>query len=139
MHESTINKIEAFFRDNPIAKGVPATPQEIGNAENVLNIRFDADYVLFQLHCGGSMIGSNEIYGFHNSELMDDTDIIELTMSYREDYDGDMDWLIIGSDYSGNQIGINEHGNVVTHDHDFGGHCILAETFEQYILDVLRK
>ena len=137
MKESTVKKIDNFFEKNPIAKGIPATEKQIREAENKLKIRFDNDYIFFQLRYGGSMIGAKEIYGFHNSELMEEDSIVELTKSYRENEDSFMDCLNIGTDYSGNFVCINKEGNVVVYDHDFGEHKILANTFERYILDEL--
>ena len=136
MEISTIEKIEDFFKKNPIAKGEPATQEEIVNAEKELGIKFQKDYIFFLLNYGGSMIKNQEIYGFHNSELMDETDIVELTELYRED-GGKEKWLIIGTDYSGNSIGIDENGKIIVNDHDFGEEFVLGETFEDYILKSL--
>ena len=138
MNEDTIKKIDEFFKKNPIAQGVPASENEIRAAEKALNIFFDKDYTFFQLRYGGSMIGAKEICGFHNSELMDEDNIVELTESYREEEDSFMDRLIIGRDYSGNFVGINKEGNVVVYDHDFDEHKVLADTFEHYILNELQ-
>jgi hypothetical protein len=70
---------------------------------------------------------------------MGDENIIELTKFYRENEDGCFFvLLIIGTDYSGNSIGINREGNVVKYDHDFSEYKILANTFEQYVLDTLK-
>jgi len=135
MKESTIKKIDEFFEKNPIAKGIPTSENEIREAENELGIKFDSDYIFFQLRYGGSMIGAKEIYGFQNSELMGEDNIVELTKSYRENEDSFMDWLIIGADCSGNFIGINKEGNVVVYDHDIGEYKKLTNTFEQYILE----
>ena len=135
MKESAIKKTDDFFQKNPIAKGVSASEKEIREAENELKIQFDSDYIFFQLRYGGSMIGAKEIYGFHNSELMDEDNIVELTKSYRETEGSFMDCLVIGTDYSGNFIIINKEGNVAVYDHDFDEYKILANTFEQYIVD----
>ena len=139
MDKNTIKKIDEFFEKNPIAKGRNATEKEIKDAEIELNITFDRDYISFQLKYGGSMIKSKEIYGFYNSELMGDMSIIELTKSYRENEFSSSDWLIIGTDYSGNFVGINKEGNVILHDYDFEEDKIVANTFEQYILDSLNE
>lgn len=138
MEESTIRKINDFFSQNPIAKGIPTTQEQIVDAEKELGIEFDRDYVFFLLHYGGSMIKSTEVYGLgDNSELMSDENIVDLTKSYRDDDDGEPDWLIIGSDYSGNAIGINKEGKVITYDHDLDEYYILGDTFEDYILKSL--
>ena len=139
METSTIDKINNFFEKNPIAKGTPSTQNEIINAEKELAIKFDDDYIFFLLNYGGSMIKAKEIYGFNNSELMGEDNIIELTKSYRQNEGSNLDWLIIGTDYSGNSIGINKEGNVVVYDHDFGELNVLGNTFEDYILKSLDK
>jgi len=140
MKDNTIQKINSFFSKNPIAKGTPVNQEQILDAEKELGISFDKDYAFFLLHYGGSMIKATEIYGLGtNSELMSDEDIIELTKSYRDDEDGEIDWLIIGSDYSGNAVGINKEGKVITYDHDLDEYYILGDTFEDYILKSLEE
>jgi hypothetical protein len=137
MLTTTIERLNNFFEDNPIAKGVPTNESEIREAEEVLNIKFDSDYISFQTMYGGSMIKATEVYGFHNSELMSDDNIIDLTKSYRENEDGDISWLIIGTDYSGNSIGIDENGKVLVYDHDLEELHYFANSFEEYILKAL--
>ncbi len=140
MKEDTIQKVNTFFSQNPIAKGIPANQKQIEDAEEELGIKFDDDYVFFLLNYGGSMIGSAEIYGLtNNPELMDDTNIVELTEAYRDENENESDWLIIGSDYSGNSIGINKEGEVITYDHDLAEYFILANSFEEYILKSLQE
>jgi len=137
MNKSTINQINDFFKKNPIAKGTPSTHVEIDSAELELNIKFDNDYKFFLLNYGGCMICEKEIYGFQNSELMGDDNVVDLTKAYRENEEGSLDWLIIGTDYSGNSIGINKEGNVIVFDQDFGELNILAASFEDYLLQTL--
>ena len=143
MKDSTYKLLDKFYQDNEIAKGIPATEIEISNAEKELGIIFDNDYKNFQLRYGGSVVGSTEVYGFHNTELMGDNDmtVVSLTELYRSLEGSCIDRLIIGSDYTGNYIGINRDGNVVMNDHDIddGELIILAETFEQYIIDALNE
>jgi hypothetical protein len=137
MTKNTIDRINDFFEKNQIAKGQASTQEEINSAEKELGLKFDTDYIFFLLNYGGSMIKAKEIYGLINSELMGDDNIIELTKSYRQNEEGNIDWLIIGTDYSGNSIGINKEGNVVAYDHDFGELNILADSFEDYIIKSL--
>ena len=134
MKESTIKLIDNFFAANPIAKGQPVSEKEINNAEKKLGIKFDKDYISFLRNYGGSVIKATEIYGFRNSELLDDTDIIEITTEYREENSENNDWLVIGSDYAGNPVAININGNIITYDHDSDEEILLADTFEDYIL-----
>ena len=104
----TIEKINDFFTANPIAKGIPSSREEIINAEKELGIKFDKDYVFFLLNYGGSLIKEKEIYGLRNSEMMGDDDIINLTKVFRENERENNDWLIIGTDYAGNPVGIDK-------------------------------
>ncbi|RKV87689.1 MAG: SMI1/KNR4 family protein [Bacteroidetes bacterium] len=137
MDSGTIEKINDFFTANPIAKGIPSSREEIINAENELGIKFDKDYVFFLLNYGGSLIKEKEIYGLRNSEMMGDDDIINLTKVFRENESENNDWLIIGTDYAGNPVGIDKDGKVLMLDYDFGGCNVLGESFEDYILKSL--
>ena len=113
MEKSTIEKINDFFANNMIAKGTPSN---------------------FLLNFGGSLIKNKEIYGLHNSELMGEDSIISLTKRFREEGNEHLDWLIIGTDYAGNPIGISKEGKVLLQDYDNGELNVLAESFEDYIL-----
>ena len=70
------------------------------------------------LNFGGSLIKNKEIYGLHNSELMGEDSIISLTKRFREEGNEHLDWLIIGTDYAGNPIGISKEGKVLLQDYD---------------------
>ena len=137
MEKSTIEKLNDFFASNMIVKGTPSNLEDIVHAEKELGIKFDKDYVYFLLHFGGSLIKSYEIYGLHNSEMMGEDSIISLTKRFREDEREHQDWLIIGTDYSGNPIGINQEGKVLLQDYDYGELNVLGESFEDYILKSL--
>ena len=50
MEKSTIEKINDFFANNMIAKGIPSNLDEIAHAEKELGIKFDKDYVYFLLN-----------------------------------------------------------------------------------------
>ena len=134
MEKSTIEKINDFFANNMIAKGTPSNLDEIVHAEKELGIKFDKDYVYFLLNFGGSLKKNKEIYGLHNSELMGEESIISLTKRFREEGNEHLDWLIIGTDYAGNPIGISKEGKVLLQDYDNGELNVLAESFEDYIL-----
>ncbi len=139
MKANTIDKLNTFFAKNPIAKGEPSTLAEVEKAERELQLKIDEDYKIFTLTFGGSVVKNQEVYGFHSSELMDDTNIIELTESYREDEQGNEDWLIIATDYSGNSIGIDKEGKVVVYDWDLEELVILGNSFEDFILKTLEE
>jgi len=133
MESGTIDQLESFFKKRPIARGIASSIEDLDNAEKHLGLKFDSDYVQFIITFGGCAVGRREVYGFINSEILDEITIIDLTERYREDGGENMNWLIIGTDYSGNYIGIDESGKLLKYDHDFGELVILAETFEQYL------
>ena len=139
MEKSTIEKINDFFANNMIAKGTPSNLEEIVHAEKELGIQFDKDYVYFLLNYGGTLIKNKEIYGLHNSELMGEDSIISLTKRFREEESEHLDWLIIGTDYAGNPIGISKEGKVLLQDYDYGELNVLSESFEDYILKALES
>ena len=70
------------------------------------------------MNCYQLLEKNKEIYGLHNSELMGEDSIISLTKRFRESEH--LDWLIIGTDYSGNPIGISKEGKVLLQDYDYG-------------------
>lgn len=76
MNTNLFDMLDAFYTSNYIAKGIPATENEIAMAEKELNVRFDSDYKEFLLRYGGSMVKSIEVYGFNNSELMSDNSVV---------------------------------------------------------------
>ena len=66
-----------------------------------------------------------------------ETLVISLTKRFRDDESDHQDWLIIGTDYAGNPIGINKEGKVLLQDYDYGELNVLGESFEDYILKSL--
>ena len=137
MKTDTINKIDDFFLKNTVARGIPSKIEDIICAEKELAMEFDKDYVFFLLRYGGSLIGGKEIYGLHNCGLMGDETVVDLTKRFREDTGEDDGWLVIGTDYTGNPIGIDKEGKVMMLDYDFEETGVLAESFEDYILQSL--
>lgn len=137
MNTDTINKIDNFFLKNAVARGIPSKMEDIICAEKELEMEFDKDYVFFLLRYGGSLIGEKEVYGLHNCGLMGDETVVDLTKRFREDTGEDDGWLVMGTDYTGNPIGIDKEGKVMMLDYDFGETSILAESLEVYILQSL--
>lgn len=134
MRKELIDRLNNFFKKNSVALGTKSTIEEIENAEKALNTKFDPDYNEFLLNWGGCIVGTSEIYGLNNCELLDEETVIELNESFREDNpEIPSDWLVIGSDYAGNPIAIDNIGKIVVDDHDSGTIEILASSFEEYI------
>lgn len=131
-------RISEFYKSNPIAIGKKATASDVNLIESKLKLKLDEDYIDFITSFGGGLIGSSEIYSMSNSSMMDE-DIIELNETYKNDnfWEGIDNWIIIGSDHSGNPIGIDLDGKIVSNDHDFGGIYVIAESFSDYLITLL--
>lgn len=136
MKDNTLKLLEEFFKKNSIAKGKPTTLIEIEDAESELNLKFDKDFILFQMLYGGSYVKDIAIYGLYNTELLGDNDItfLSLTKTYRQSENACKDLLIINEDFYGNFIALNIQGQVIEINFDYDEKNILANTFEEYIL-----
>lgn len=133
-------RISNFYKENPIAIGEKATTADIKFIENTLNLKLDEDYIDFISSFGGGVLGNKEIYSIKNSEIIGDENIIEINERYKnDDWEGIEKWLIIGTDHSGNPIGIDTNGKIVSNDHDFGGIFTVAESFEDYLRKILEE
>lgn len=139
MKDDLEKKLDDFFSKNPIAKGGLHKLENIEHIEKSLKLKLNKSYQEFILKYGGSIVKSIEVYGIFNSELMDEVDIIELNRSFKEGSKDINNWFIIGSDYCGNPIGINEKGEVLCNDFDMGGVYIIANSFENYLDECLSE
>lgn len=102
--------------------GNPASDEEIARAENMLNIKFNDQYIQFIKLFGGAF-GGISIHAFNNGSLIGNATVIELTKKFRETYsDLDKDILssfyVISDDGSGNPIIMNTDGEIFIFLHD---------------------
>jgi SMI1-KNR4 cell-wall len=131
MRENLINRIRNYLRYE--TENNKATDVELENAEQELGILFDSDYKEFVKLFGGCYVGYS-IYGFKNTQDLEDITIVELTNSFRkEDSVGGEGMYVISMDGSGNPILINSIGEVIIFDHDIGQFEKIADSFEDLI------
>ncbi|MBW0627553.1 SMI1/KNR4 family protein [Escherichia coli] len=102
--------------------GIPASDEDITHAENILNIKFNDQYIQFIKLFGGAF-GGISIHAFNNGSLIGNATVIDLTQKFRETY-SDLDKDILNSFYavsddgSGNPILMNTDGEIFIFLHD---------------------
>ncbi|EOP0170727.1 TPA: SMI1/KNR4 family protein [Escherichia coli] len=102
--------------------GIPASDEDITHAENILNIKFNDQYIQFIKLFGGAF-GGISIHAFNNGSLIGNATVIVLTKKFRETY-SDLDKDILNSFYavsddgSGNPILMNTDGEIFIFLHD---------------------
>lgn len=140
MTKKTLSKLDHFFQQEPIAKGIPTPVSKLKQVEEILNIEIDKAYILFQSLYGGCVIKSAEVVGLsgHNSQMLDDYDIIELTQEFREAYEGNHQDLVIATDYDGSFIRLTASGQVLRYTDDADDE-VIAHSFEEYITMALSE
>ena len=131
-------KIKDFYEENPIAIGKKAKSSDVKLIKDKLKLELDEDYIDFITSFGGGVLGSYEIYSISNSEILGDESIIDLNYNFKkDDWDGMRDWFIFGSDGSGNPIGIDTTGKIMSDDHDFSGIYTVADSFQEYLKNII--
>ncbi|MED8265527.1 SMI1/KNR4 family protein [Escherichia coli] len=96
--------------------------EDITHAENILNIKFNDQYIQFIKLFGGAF-GGISIHAFNNGSLIGNATVIDLTKKFRETY-SDLDKDILNSFYavsddgSGNPILMNTDGEIFIFLHD---------------------
>ncbi|MEF3302529.1 SMI1/KNR4 family protein [Paenibacillus sp. GYB003] len=134
-----IDKLEQFFSSDggEIYRGSPASQEQINDAERRLGVKFDNDYAEFLRRYGGSFAGA-PIYGFNNSAMLEEVDVVELTMRFRADrWPEAAHSYVISMDMSGNPVMMDTDGKVFTYDHDSAETRTLSESFSAFLSDVL--
>lgn len=102
--------------------GKPATTEEILNAERVLNVKFNEEYIRFIKLFGGACVGI-EIYVFNNEDSLRKNSVIESTQRFRKGGEDVIpqelkDAYVISDDGSGNPILMNTEGKIFIFLHD---------------------
>jgi hypothetical protein len=137
MNEELANKIRAFLEKYDALKGEPATLDEIVHAEDLLNIKFNDQYIEFIKMFGGSFGGIN-IYAFKNGSLIGKETVVDLTVGFRKAYGKNPNSSMknsyaISVDISGNPILMNEKGNILLYLHDSNEVEILSNSLEELL------
>lgn len=107
--------------------GIPATDEQIEQAEKELNVKFSSDYIDFIKNFGRAWAGI-EIFAFEGNET-----VVGYTQSLREVHAVTSENYAIADDGAGNPIMINPKGEVLIFYHDDGESEILASSLEVFI------
>lgn len=140
MRQSTWDKLDEQFSEFPFMKAGSVPAEELLKAERDLGVKFSQDYKEFVEKYGGAIVGPYPIYGVRHAEPMDDFlwSVVDVTLRYRNEGWPETESLyVISSDHSDNPVGITEDGHVITYDHDLGKKMVLADSFEDYLLQCL--
>ena len=119
-------------------RGEPATAREIKEAEEVLGVNFHKDYKDLIQEFGGVSVGV-DIYAFKNHNMMSGDSVVDLTQTFRTDYEDDYRSDIINKSYvishddMGNPIMVNEKGGVVIFYHDSDEYELLTDNLSDFI------
>ncbi|WP_071884440.1 SMI1/KNR4 family protein [Cronobacter condimenti] len=77
--------------------GIPATDEEIANAEKELKIKFNEQYIEFIKWFGGAF-GGIDIHAFNNGSLVGKATVVDLTQKFRKTYK-DLDKSVLNAFY----------------------------------------
>lgn len=133
MNEQLLTRVrENLISDQDmVLYGIPATDEEIANAEEKLNIKFNEQYIEFIKLFGGAF-GGIAIHAFINGSLVGKATVVDLTQKFRETYK-DLDesvlnaFYVISDDGSGNPILMNSDGEIYIFTHDtYGMECLYS-------------
>ncbi|SFM13342.1 SMI1/KNR4 family protein [Marinobacter zhejiangensis] len=136
--EKVYDLLNTPFSEELSLLGEPATDEEIVMAENELGVAFHDDYKKFIKTFGGTTIGV-EVYAFHNNEMMSKDTVVDLTKSFRIDYEDDYRKSIIDDSYvfsmdgMGNPIMSDRQERVIIFYHDSDEYEVLTDSFSKFV------
>lgn len=124
MNEELLARVrdEITSDQDMVLYGIPASDEEIIQAEKVLNIKFNIQYIEFIKKFGGAF-GGIAIHAFKNGSLVGKASVVDLTLKFREIYK-DLDknilnsFYVISDDGGGNPILMNTDGKIYVFLHD---------------------
>jgi hypothetical protein len=138
MNAETWQTLEREFAMFPImrASDLPSD-QEITEAAAAIACSFHQDYSAFLRRFGSAMVGSLPVFGLRPAKVMGKRwSVVELTNWFRQQgWPAIADWYIISEDGFGNPMGIAPDGRVMISDHDVGYVSIVAENFEDFLVN----
>ncbi|MBH5319396.1 SMI1/KNR4 family protein [Paenibacillus sp. GSMTC-2017] len=140
MKDALMERLQIFLHreDNSTLVGIPASLEEIANAQRRLNVNFHEDYVHFIRTFGGAYAGL-AVYAFTNGSSLGNETVIDLTLGFREQFKESpiaellRTSYVISMDGSGDPIIINQSGKVFICYHDTGEIKLVADSFEVLI------
>ena len=138
MNAILIERLQDFFRKNPITVGEPSTAEELLLVEQAMQLKLDETHRYLLLHYGGVVIGDIRIYGLKNAELVGDETFVELTNDFKEQISIEAQQYVISVDDMGNPILIDTvTRKVILYNHDIGVYEKLLDSLEELILSKL--
>lgn len=138
MNAILIERLQDFFRKNPITVGEPSTAEELLLVEQAMQLKLDETHRYLLLHYEGVVIGDIRIYGLKNTELIGDETFVELTNDFREQISIEAQQYVISVDDMGNPILIDTvTREVILYNHDIGVYEKLFDSLEDLILSKL--
>ncbi|EJL28107.1 SMI1/KNR4 family protein [Brevibacillus sp. BC25] len=140
MKDVLMKRLKTFLHreDNRTLVGIPASQEEIAEAQQQLNVNFHEDYVHFIRTFGGAFAGL-AVYAFSNGSSLGNETVVDLTLGFREQFmeppfaEVLQTSYVISMDGSGDPILINPAGKVFICYHDTGEIKLLADSFEVLI------
>jgi hypothetical protein len=141
MKDALMERLKTFLHreSNSTLVGIPASQEEIAEAQRQLNIQFHEDYVHFIGTFGGAFAGI-AVHAFANGSSGKET-VVDLTLEFREQLKGlpyaevVRTGYVISIDGSGDPIIIDREGKACICYHDTGEIKVLADSFEMLIED----
>lgn len=138
MNAILIERLQDFFRKNPITVGEPSTAEELFLVEQAIQLKLDETHRYLLLHYGGVVIGDIRIYGLKNTELIGDETFVELTNNFKEQISIEAQQYVISVDDMGNPILVDTTTReVILYNHDIGAYEKLFDSLEDFILSKL--
>ncbi|GGG01843.1 hypothetical protein GCM10010912_53350 [Paenibacillus albidus] len=140
MNDALMDRLHRFLTrgDNESLLGTPATDEQIAEAEKLLGISLEKDYIRFIKSFGGAYAGLS-VHGFSNGSSIGRESVTELTLSFREDFKGTPLGVVLAQsavfsmDGAGNPILLDPEGRVLLGDHETGEFEVIAESFAALI------
>ena len=139
MDKDIIKRLEKFFLEEPIARGIETPTSKLYEVAQTLGVELDEQYKLFQTLFGGSVIGTIEVVGIscYNSTMLDDYDVVELTQEFRETFN--TQGIVIGVDYDGSYFVLSPSGEILLFSDEGNCPIVYAPNLESYIQKALAE
>jgi hypothetical protein len=142
MQQSTLDALCAYRDQYPIDCAGPIPRKEVRRAEEVLGVRFHADYAEFVELFGGAIINGIQQFGLRRCELAAPNrwSVIVETENCREVYgDAIQDWCIVSADNE-YPVGIMTNGEVAGYYYDASPPPVrvIAKSYEDFLLKSLK-
>lgn len=136
-------KLDAFFEEYVELRGLPATSDQINEAQKLLNVQFNEQYINFIKRFGGAFAGIS-IHAFSNESLIGKATVVDLTLKFRDTYGESVprelrNSYVISDDGSGNPILMDMAGKITIYFHDSGESELLYNSLQELLASTILK